>query len=104
MKQGRPGRVFRWVGFGLVAAAVVIELNKPGEEREWHGRIGGVVPYDLRPPTLRRFQQAWWNPDDPRLLTDRPFGVGWAVNLPRLFAMAARRLTAPDPDPPGVGR
>jgi len=25
--------------------------------------------------------EAYWNPADPRLFTDRVFGVGWAINL-----------------------
>lgn len=85
MKPGRMRRVASWIGFGLLAAVVVVELRKPADQREWHGELGGVVPYDLRPPTVSRIRQAWWNPDDPRILTNRAFGVGWAVNLARLF-------------------
>jgi hypothetical protein len=77
-------RVAKVVSAGLVVAAVAQELRKPESERTWHGRIGGLVPYDFRPPTLERFRQAWWNPDDPRIFTDRAFGVGWAVNLGRV--------------------
>ena len=72
------------VGAALVAAAVAQELRKPSSERTWHGRLAGFIPYDFRPPTLERFRDAWWNPDDPRIFTDRVFGVGWAVNLGRV--------------------
>jgi hypothetical protein len=72
------------LGAGLVLAAIAQELRKPASARTWHGRLGGLVPYDFRPPTLERLQRAWWNPDDPRIFTDRVFGVGWAVNLGRL--------------------
>ena len=66
---------------GLVIAAVATELSKPEEERTWHGRVWGVVPYDFRPPTWERIRSAYWNPDSERLFSDRVFGVGWAVNL-----------------------
>lgn len=86
----RLGRLARWIGIGLFVAAVATELAKPADEREWHGEVAGIVPYDLRPPTLGRLRDAWWNPDDPRLLTDRAFGVGWAVNLARVAELADR--------------
>ncbi|HKC18886.1 MAG TPA: DUF5808 domain-containing protein [Candidatus Dormibacteraeota bacterium] len=69
--------------FGLVVAAVATELTKPPEERTWRGRVGGVVPYDFRPPTWRRIREAYWNPESDSLFSDRVFGVGWAVNLYR---------------------
>jgi hypothetical protein len=68
---------------GLVIAAVATELSKPEEERTWHGRVMGTVPYDFRPPTWERIRDAYWNPDSDRLFSDRVFGVGWAVNLYR---------------------
>ena len=89
-------RLARWVGIGLFVAAVATELSKPEDEREWHGELAGFVPYDLRPPTLSRLKASWWAPDDPRLFTDRTFGVGWAVNLARVVELAqkARAATA----------
>ena len=69
------------LGMGLVAAAVYQELQKPPEERTWHWQVGGLVPYDFRPPTLERVREAYWNPDEPRILTDRVLGVGWAINF-----------------------
>jgi hypothetical protein len=81
--------------FFLTLAAVAQELNKPESERHWHGRVVGV-PYDFRFPTLQRFREAYWNPNNPRLFTDRVVGIGWAVNfaqlLPRLQE-ASRRLS-----------
>lgn len=82
-------RLASWIGLGLLVAAVATELGKPAEERDWHGELGGIVPYDLRPPTLSRLKASWWAPDDPRLFTDRTFGVGWAVNLARVTELAA---------------
>ena len=76
-------RLVRFVTFGLVVAAVATELSKPAEERTWQGRVGGVVPYDFRPPTWQRIRDAYWNPDSEHLFSDRVFGVGWAVNLYR---------------------
>jgi hypothetical protein len=80
----RVRKVAKLVGTTLVAAAVVQELRKPSAERTWHGHLAGLIPYDFRPPTLERFRAAWWNPDDPRIFTDRVFGVGWAVNVGRV--------------------
>ena len=73
------------------AAAIYEQLRRPPEERTWHGEILGV-PYDFRPPSLSRLMAAWWNPDDPRLLTPRDFGVGWAVNLHRASVLGRRAL------------
>jgi len=80
-------RLIRVAVVGLVVAAVATELSKPEEERTWHGRVGGVVLYDFRPPTWERIPSAYWNPESDRLFSDRVFGVGWAVNL-----YEARRL------------
>ena len=93
----------RLVVLGLVVAAVATDLSKPEEERTWHGRVGGVVPYDFRPPTWERIRLAYWNPDSERLFSDRVFGVGWAVNLyqaKRLLESVFDRLVgAPPPLP-----
>jgi hypothetical protein len=76
-------RLMRAAVFALVVAAVVTELRKPEEDRTWHGRVGGVVPYDFRPPTWDKIRNAYWNPGSDELFSDRVFGVGWAVNLHR---------------------
>jgi hypothetical protein len=77
-------------GLGAVGAAVAQELRKPASERQWHGRVAGVVPYDFRRPTVARLRERAWNPEDPRVLTDRWFGVGWSIN----FAQLAGKLKA----------
>ena len=46
-----------------------------------HGKILGLVTYDLRPPNLTRLRERLWNPRDVRFLVPTFFGVGWAVNL-----------------------
>ncbi len=81
-------------GFGAVAAAVYGELRKDPQEREWHGRLGGVVPYEFRVPTLSRVRDAMWNPMDERVFTDTAFGVGWSVNLARVAEKVKGRLAA----------
>jgi hypothetical protein len=88
-------RLIRFVTFGLVVAAVATELSKPADERTWQGKVGGVVPYDFRPPTWQRIRDAYWNPESDHLFSDRVFGVGWAVNLYRaktLMEDAFRKL------------
>jgi hypothetical protein len=77
------------IGGGLIGAAVAQELRKPAGEREWVGKLGGVVPYDLRPPTLERVIAEWWSPEDPRILMPHSFGVGWGINVGRLVRLAS---------------
>jgi hypothetical protein len=96
-------RLVRVAVLGLVVAAVATELSKPEAERTWHGRVGGVVPYDFRPPTWERIRSAYWNPESDRLFSDRVFGVGWAVNLyqaKRLLEAGFDRLMGTPPPLP----
>ena len=65
----------------LTVAAVCQELEKPKEEREWHGKIAGFVPYDFRLPTVERIKEAYWNPYESRILSPEVFGIGWAINF-----------------------
>jgi hypothetical protein len=71
-----------------LAAAVTQELRKSVSERDWIGELGGVVPYDLRPPTFKRLVSRLWSPDDPRIMMPNGFGVGWTVDFGRLVRMA----------------
>jgi Family of unknown function (DUF5808) len=79
------------LAFSALAVAIFRELAKPAGERTWHGTVFGFVPYDVRPPTLERLKSSLWNPDDPRVITPQPFGVGWSLNVYQL----ARRLGFP---------
>ena len=81
----RPGRLLKAAVFFLTLAAVAQELSKPEGQRTWHGRVAGV-PYDFRFPTLKRFRDAYWNPGDDRIFTDRVVGIGWAINFAQLLA------------------
>ncbi len=72
----------------VVVMAIWQELNTPSEMRTWHGRVAGV-PYDFRPPTLDRVQDALWNPYDRRLFKPQVFGVGWTLNLGRLVSLVS---------------
>ncbi len=65
----------------LSLVAVCQELEKPKEERLWHGKVAGFVPYDFRMPTLARIREAYWNPYDSRILVPEAFGIGWAINF-----------------------
>ena len=64
-----------------IAGAVYRELRLPREERTWHGRLLGVVPYDFRVPTPARIRDAYFNTRSDRIFTPEPIGVGWAVNV-----------------------
>jgi hypothetical protein len=91
----RLSRLLRAAVLFLTLAAVAQELNKPESERHWHGRVAGV-PYDFRFPTPKRFRDAYWNPNDDRLFTDRVVGIGWAINFAQLLQRLQegyRRLT-----------
>ena len=79
--------VIQLVGMGLAAAAVVKELRRPADERVWNGVVAGFVPYDFRFPTVERFRERLWNPDSPRLLSPRVFGVGWSLNVGRVVGL-----------------
>jgi hypothetical protein len=73
---------------GLTVAAVVTELRKPPEEREWHGKIADFVPYDLRPPTAAKLRERIWDVDNPNLIVPHAFGIGWTINFGRLYTLA----------------
>lgn len=90
----RPRRLGRLVGLGLAAAAVVTERRKPPEEREWHGRLGGIVPYDFRRPTMERVKASLWDPESSRLVTPQVFGVGWTLNVGRVVRLLRDRRAA----------
>jgi hypothetical protein len=79
-------RTLVWVSF---FAALYQELRKPPEERTWHGKVAGVVPYDFRLPTIERIREAYWNPESETIFTERVLGVGWAINIPT----AVRRIS-----------
>ena len=79
-KKGGAG-IWRIVVIVLVTLAVRDQLRLPPEERTWHGRIGGRIPYDFRMPTIERMRAAFWNKDTSQILVPQPFGVGWTINL-----------------------
>ncbi|HJR45358.1 MAG TPA: DUF5808 domain-containing protein [Actinomycetota bacterium] len=78
-------RLMKIATLGLLLGAIREEMNKPEAERTWHGTVGGVVPYDFRPPTFERIKSSVWSPQDERLITPHPWGVGWTINLGRLL-------------------
>jgi hypothetical protein len=46
-----------------------------------YGKIFGLVPYDLRPPSLERARRTFWNAEDSRFLVPTFVGAGWTANL-----------------------
>ena len=77
--------LLRTAVLAAVAGAIYTELRKPPEQRTWNGKLLGGVPYDFRLPTLDGLRRAYWNPASPKIVTDRPLGVGWAINIPTLL-------------------
>jgi hypothetical protein len=81
-REERPAIKDLWKLFLAVIGviAIVQELRKPSEERTWHGKVAGFVPYDFRKPTVERFRVTYWNPEGP-ILSGKAWGVGWAPNF-----------------------
>ncbi|WP_029291771.1 DUF5808 domain-containing protein [Cellulomonas sp. HZM] len=90
----RGRKVVRLVTIGLAVAAITKELRTPSDERTWHGVVVGFVPYDFRVPTLERVKSRMWDPDGAHVIAPRVFGVGWTINLGRVFGEARGRLTS----------
>ena len=74
-------RIIQVTVFTLALAAVCQELEKPKEERKWHGKVAGLVPYDFRIPTIEKLKDAYWNPYETGVFTPRVFGIGWGINF-----------------------
>jgi uncharacterized protein DUF5808 len=87
-------RLFMWIGIAVTAAAVIQELRKPSEARDWHGKVAGFVPYEFRAPTAERVKQTYWDADDDRVFTPTAFGVGWGLNVARVAKIATSARTS----------
>lgn len=70
----------------LGVIAIIQELRKPKDEREWHGTVAGFVPYEFRIPTFGRIKDTYWNPGG-TFLGSKVFGVGWAPNFGAVAAL-----------------
>ena len=68
----------------VALAAVCQELEKPEEERTWHGKVG-FIPYDFRLPTIERIKEGYWNADSSQVFNPEVIGLGWAINLHALL-------------------
>jgi hypothetical protein len=78
-------RAIQIIVVALTVAAVAQELSKPRNERRWHGKVMGIVPYDFRFPTWEKVKETYWNPYERHILTTPVFGIGWTVNFYALF-------------------
>ena len=74
-------RMLQAMAISLILVAVCQEIEKPKEERTWHGKIAGFIPYDFRIPTMEKFKEAYWNPYESRIFSPRVFGIGWTINF-----------------------
>jgi hypothetical protein len=77
--------IIRTAVLAALVGAIWHELSKPPAERTWNGRLLGVVPYDLRVPTLGRLRDSYFNTRSSALFTSQPVGVGWSVNIAALL-------------------
>ena len=73
-------RLVQATAITVTLAAICQELEKPREERQWHGKVG-FIPYDFRLPTVERLKESYWNPDSNRIFTPEVLGIGWAINF-----------------------
>ena len=64
----------------VALAAICQELEKPKEQRRWHGK-GGFIPYDPRRPSSARVQELFWNPESSEVFTPTLWGIGWSINI-----------------------
>jgi hypothetical protein len=92
-KKSKLGTLVRVASMAVTIAAVAQELRRPPQERRWHGRVAGFVPYDFRLPTLERMRASWWSPTDERVLTPQVWGVGWTVNFGRVVRLSRESRT-----------
>ena len=74
-------RILQVTTVALTLAAVFQELEKPKEERDWHGKVVGIFPYDFRIPTIKRLKESYWNPYESLVFSPPVFGIGWAINI-----------------------
>jgi hypothetical protein len=86
----------------MIAVAMVISalgraLSKPAAERTWQGKVWQVVPYDFRVPTLARVRERVWAPDRPSLFSPQVFGVGWTLNVGRVYRMLTSAIRSDHP-------
>lgn len=86
-KRHKLRNFIRLLALAAIVAAVVQELRKPEAERNWHGTLAGVVPYDFRKPSLEKIKSTLWDPDG-SIVKERAFGVGWTLNVGGLVSKA----------------
>lgn len=77
-------RLIQAAAITITLAAVCQELEKPREERRWHGKLG-FIPYDFRLPTIERFRESYWNRESSQVFTPEVWGIGWAINFHALL-------------------
>lgn len=92
--EGGPDlkRILQAAGIVMLGLAILQQLRKPSDQRDWTGKVLGFVPYDLRPPGPSRLVSRWFNPSDRRLFTEHVFGIGWSVNLATAWRLAGDLL------------
>ena len=90
-------RFIRMIAVAMVISALRRELSKPAAERTWQGKVWQVVPYDFRVPTWARVRERMWAPDRPRLFSPQVFGVGWTVNVGRVYKVLTAAIRSDRP-------
>ena len=88
--------ILRLISLALAVTAVVKELRTPADQREGNGKVIGFVPYEFRMPTVERFKERVWDPEAEHLIGPKVFGVGWTVNMGKVFGLLRSRLSSDD--------
>jgi hypothetical protein len=84
-RKGTARKIWSLVFAIIGIIAIVQELQKPKDQRTWHGKVADLVPYDFRMPTVERIKATYWNPEGP-VLPGKVFGAGWALNVGAIVA------------------
>lgn len=81
--MSRKNRLIATGGTVLFGVAILDQIGRRPEERDWHGKVLGF-PYDFRLPTRERLRERVWNPQVERIIVPTVVGIGWTVNLYQL--------------------
>ena len=85
----KTGDALSVTALALTAAAAGNELRKPRRRRDWRGELLGI-PYDFRRPSAGKLKRNYWSPNDRQVIKPRAFGLGWDVNVGRLWRLTTR--------------
>jgi hypothetical protein len=93
-KKRKISALVKLATVAALVAAVKQELEKPEGQRTWHGTVAGFVPYDFRAPTAEKVKATLFDPDNDNIVVPQVWGVGWTLNLGRLWRLIRGAVAA----------